>query len=43
MAMQGTNILRDIDEDAAGRIYLPRATIARHGSLAPGRRAGPRP
>jgi 15-cis-phytoene synthase len=41
MAMQGMNILRDIDEDAAaGRIYLPPATIARYCSLAPGRRAG---
>jgi 15-cis-phytoene synthase len=39
-AMQRTNILRDIDEDlAAGRIYLPRETIDRFGSLAPGRRA----
>ncbi len=40
MAMQRTNILRDIDEDArAGRIYLARETIERHGALAPGRRA----
>jgi phytoene synthase len=40
MAMQRTNILRDIDEDAAsGRIYLARASVARHGSLAPGQRA----
>jgi phytoene synthase len=40
MAMQRTNILRDIDEDAAGgRVYVPRQTIARYGSLAPGRRA----
>jgi 15-cis-phytoene synthase len=40
MAMQRTNILRDIDEDAAaGRVYLARETVARHGSLAPGRRA----
>ena len=40
MAMQRTNILRDIDEDAAvGRVYLAADTIARHGgSLAPGRR-----
>jgi phytoene synthase len=40
MAMQRTNILRDIDEDAAnGRVYLARETIARHGSTAPGRRS----
>ena len=40
MAMQRTNILRDIDEDAArGRVYLARETIARHGSPTPGRRA----
>jgi 15-cis-phytoene synthase len=40
MAMQRTNILRDIDEDAAGgRVYLARESVARHGSLAPGRRA----
>ncbi len=40
-AMQRTNILRDIDEDlAAGRVYLARESIERHGaSLAPGRRA----
>ena len=40
MAMQRTNILRDIDEDAAaGRVYLAADTVARHGgSLAPGRR-----
>jgi phytoene synthase len=39
MAMQRTNILRDIDEDAReGRVYVPRETIARHGSLAPGHR-----
>ncbi len=40
-AMQRTNILRDIDEDlAAGRIYLPRDTLARFGdSLLPGDRA----
>ena len=40
MAMQRTNILRDIDEDAAhGRVYLAAETLERHGgSLAPGRR-----
>jgi phytoene synthase len=38
-AMQLTNILRDIDEDLArGRIYIPRATIARFGFPAPGAR-----
>ncbi len=31
-ALQLTNILRDLDEDAAlGRLYLPRETLARHG------------
>ncbi len=41
VAMQRTNILRDIDEDLAnGRIYLAAETVARHGSLAPGRRDG---
>ena len=40
MAMQRTNILRDIDEDLEnGRIYLASETIDRYGSLAPGRRA----
>jgi phytoene synthase len=40
MAMQRTNILRDIDEDAAnGRIYIAQEAIDRHGSLEPGRRA----
>jgi len=39
MAMQRTNILRDIDEDAAGgRVYIALESIARFGSLAPGRR-----
>jgi 15-cis-phytoene synthase len=39
MAMQRTNILRDIDEDhARGRVYIARATLARCGSLEPGRR-----
>ena len=39
MAMQRTNILRDIDEDRAnGRVYLAAETIARCGALAPGRR-----
>jgi phytoene synthase len=32
IAMQRTNIVRDIDEDLAnGRIYLPNETLARHG------------
>jgi phytoene synthase len=40
MAMQRTNILRDIDEDrAAGRTYLSREAIARHGPPLPGRRS----
>ena len=41
MAMQRTNILRDIDEDAAnGRVYIAREAIQRYGGeLAPGRRA----
>ena len=40
MAMQRTNILRDIDEDArAGRVYVARDTVAHYGSLRPGRRA----
>jgi len=40
MAMQRTNILRDIDEDAAaGRVYVARDAVERHGSLAPARRA----
>ena len=40
MAMQRTNILRDIDEDgAAGRVYLAADSVARFGgSLAPGQR-----
>ena len=39
MAMQRTNILRDIDEDhAQGRSYLPRETLARFGTPEPGRR-----
>jgi 15-cis-phytoene synthase len=40
MAMQRTNILRDIDEDRSnGRRYLARTTVERFGgSLAPGRR-----
>jgi phytoene synthase len=34
MAMQRTNILRDIEEDRAnGRVYLPRETLARFGGL----------
>ena len=41
MAMQRTNVLRDIDEDRArGRVYVAAETIARFGgSLEPGRRA----
>jgi 15-cis-phytoene synthase len=41
IAMQRTNILRDIDEDAAaGRIYISDEARARHGwSLRPGERA----
>jgi phytoene synthase len=32
IAMQRTNIVRDVDEDlAAGRVYLPAETLARHG------------
>ncbi|MBV8954168.1 MAG: phytoene/squalene synthase family protein [Solirubrobacterales bacterium] len=40
MAMQRTNILRDIDEDAeSGRVYISDEALARHGgSLEPGRR-----
>lgn len=39
MAMQRTNILRDIDEDlAGGRVYLARETLDRLGSAAPGAR-----
>jgi phytoene synthase len=38
-AMQRTNVLRDIDEDGAnGRVYVPRRTVERLGSLQPGRR-----
>lgn len=39
-AMQRTNILRDIDEDAEhGRIYIAQSTIERFGEPAPGARA----
>ena len=39
MAMQRTNILRDIDEDLANsRIYIARKTIEKFGSIAPGQR-----
>ncbi len=40
IAMQRTNILRDLDEDAAaGRCYVPRATLERVGDdLSPGHR-----
>jgi phytoene synthase len=41
IAMQRTNILRDIDEDAAnGRVYLAQEAVMRHGSPPAGRRAG---
>jgi phytoene synthase len=40
IAMQRTNILRDIDEDAAnGRVYLAQEAVMRHGAPRPGRRA----
>ncbi len=40
IAMQRTNILRDIDEDrAAGRSYIAASAVARHGPPLPGRRA----
>jgi 15-cis-phytoene synthase len=40
VAMQRTNMLRDIDEDlAAGRVYVAQEAVERHGSLRPGRRA----
>jgi phytoene synthase len=39
MAMQRTNILRDIDEDKAnGRVYIAREALDLHGSLEPGSR-----
>lgn len=39
-AMQRTNILRDIDEDAAhGRVYIACSTIERFGAPTPGERA----
>jgi 15-cis-phytoene synthase len=39
MAMQRTNILRDIDEDLAhGRIYLAAETVTRFGTPSPGQR-----
>ncbi len=39
MAMQRTNILRDIDEDRGnGRVYLAGETVQRFGSCEPGRR-----
>ncbi|MHB8492305.1 MAG: phytoene/squalene synthase family protein [Solirubrobacteraceae bacterium] len=38
-AMQRTNILRDIDEDAARqRLYIPRSTVERYGPPTPGDR-----
>jgi phytoene synthase len=37
IAMQRTNIVRDVDEDLAnGRVYLPAETLARHGIGADG-------
>jgi phytoene synthase len=40
MAMQRTNILRDIDEDlAAGRLFLAEESIERHGPPLPGGRS----
>jgi phytoene synthase len=40
VAMQRTNILRDIDEDlAGGRVYVAQEAVDRHGSLRPGHRA----
>lgn len=39
VAMQWTNILRDIDEDLAnGRVYIPRSVIERFGFPYPGQR-----
>jgi phytoene synthase len=39
MAMQRTNILRDIDEDAEhGRVYLAEETLRRYGPPVPGQR-----
>ena len=39
IAMQRTNVLRDIDEDRAnGRVYLARESIAGSAALAPGAR-----
>lgn len=39
-AMQRTNILRDIDEDAThGRVYIARSTTGRFGAPTPGTRA----
>jgi phytoene synthase len=39
MAMQRTNILRDIDEDGGnGRCYVAAESVGRFGSLEPGRR-----
>jgi 15-cis-phytoene synthase len=36
MAMQRTNVLRDIEEDRArGRVYLPREALERHGPAGP--------
>lgn len=39
MAMQITNIIRDVDDDlASGRTYVSREAIARYGSIEPGKR-----
>ena len=39
MAMQRTNILRDVDEDAAnGRVFVAQEALDRCGGLEPGRR-----
>jgi phytoene synthase len=39
-AVQRTNILRDIDDDAThGRVYIARSTIERFGAPTPGKRA----
>jgi phytoene synthase len=41
MAMQRTNILRDIDEDLAnGRVFVAQEAVRRFGGLSPGGREG---
>lgn len=43
IAMQRTNIVRDVDEDLSnGRVYLPDETLARHGIAADGLAAADR-